>query len=34
MVDTITKLVIIAIIVIGLIWGWWVENGPNKHDKD
>lgn len=31
MSDTVVK-VIIAIIVVTIVWGWWIENGPRKKD--
>ncbi len=33
MSDKVVKIVIVAIIVVTIIWGWWIENGPRKGDK-
>ena len=32
MSDTVVKVIIIAIIVVTIVWGWWIENGPRKID--
>ena len=33
MLDKIFGIIAIIIVVVGCIWGWWYENGPEKKDK-
>ena len=30
MQEKIFSAIAIAIVVIGCVWGWWIENGPQK----
>ena len=33
MQDIIFKVMAVAIVLGGCVWGWWTENGPDKKDK-